>query len=237
MAFFGQAMIVCVAVALVALGASRRAADRRARLRRPRAARCSARSSCRGSTSGRRRSTAAALCALVTGRLRLGHVALGAAIAAKLYPAVLVPLAVVYVWRREGRREALVCAGLHARRRRPSSFAALRRAGAGRRLGQPVGPGLAPAADREPRRGHPARRAPRLRDRGRDGVEPRLAEPRRDGAGRARRAARRCCRPRRSSRRGSCSRAGRRPASGSCSRARPPSSPSSRSARCSRRSS
>ena len=48
----------------------------------------------------------------MTGRLRLGHVALGAAIAAKLYPAVLAPLAVVYVWRREGRREALVCAGL-----------------------------------------------------------------------------------------------------------------------------
>jgi hypothetical protein len=55
--------------------------------------------------------TAAALCALVTGRLRLGHVGLGAAIAAKLYPAVLAPLAVIYVWRREGRREALVCAG------------------------------------------------------------------------------------------------------------------------------
>jgi hypothetical protein len=48
----------------------------------------------------------------VTGRLRLGHVALGAAIAAKLYPAVLAPLAVIYVWRRQGRREALLCTGL-----------------------------------------------------------------------------------------------------------------------------
>ena len=56
--------------------------------------------------------TAAALCALVTGRFRLGHVALGVAVAAKLYPVVLAPLSVVYVWKREGRREALVCAGL-----------------------------------------------------------------------------------------------------------------------------
>jgi Glycosyltransferase family 87 len=58
--------------------------------------------------------TAAALAALVNGRLRLGHVALGAAVAAKLYPAVLAPLAVAYVWRREGRKEALVCGGLLA---------------------------------------------------------------------------------------------------------------------------
>jgi hypothetical protein len=57
---------------------------------------------------------AAALAALVTGRLRLGHLVLGAAVAAKLYPAVLAPLAVAYVWRREGRREAFVCAGVLA---------------------------------------------------------------------------------------------------------------------------
>ena len=54
---------------------------------------------------------AAALAALVHGRHRLGSVALGAAVAVKLYPGVLVPLAVAYVWRRRGRREALLCAG------------------------------------------------------------------------------------------------------------------------------
>ena len=48
----------------------------------------------------------------MTGRVRLGHVALGAAVAAKLYPVVLAPLTVAYVWKREGRREALVCSGL-----------------------------------------------------------------------------------------------------------------------------
>ena len=55
---------------------------------------------------------AVALAALVSGWLRLGSGTLGLAIAAKLYPAVLVPLAVTYVWRREGRREALLCLGL-----------------------------------------------------------------------------------------------------------------------------
>jgi Glycosyltransferase family 87 len=53
--------------------------------------------------------TAGALAALLSDRLRLGHVVLGAAIAAKLYPGVLLPLAVAYAWRRRGRREALVC--------------------------------------------------------------------------------------------------------------------------------
>lgn len=57
---------------------------------------------------------AAALAALVHGRDRLGSGLLGAAIAVKLYPGVLVPLAVAYVWRRRGRREALVCLGIAA---------------------------------------------------------------------------------------------------------------------------
>ncbi|MGZ4394726.1 MAG: glycosyltransferase 87 family protein [Gaiellaceae bacterium] len=54
---------------------------------------------------------AAALAAIVSGRLRLGHALLGLGIAAKVYPAVLVPLALVHVWRRRGRREALICLG------------------------------------------------------------------------------------------------------------------------------
>jgi hypothetical protein len=48
----------------------------------------------------------------VTGRFRLGHLALGVAVVAKLYPVVLAPLTVAYVWKREGRREALLCSGL-----------------------------------------------------------------------------------------------------------------------------
>jgi hypothetical protein len=51
----------------------------------------------------------AALAALLADRRRLGSALLGVAIAAKLYPVVLLPLAVAYVWRRQGRREALVC--------------------------------------------------------------------------------------------------------------------------------
>jgi uncharacterized membrane protein len=55
---------------------------------------------------------AGALAALVYGRLRLGSAVLGAAIAAKLYPAIFVPLVIAYAWRREGRREAFVCLGV-----------------------------------------------------------------------------------------------------------------------------
>jgi hypothetical protein len=50
------------------------------------------------------------LAALVSGRLRLGHGLLGLGITAKLYPAVLLPLAVAFAWKRAGRREAVVCA-------------------------------------------------------------------------------------------------------------------------------
>jgi hypothetical protein len=53
----------------------------------------------------------AAVAAFVIGWLRLGAAVLGAAITAKLFPAVLVPLAVAFVWRRAGRREALICLG------------------------------------------------------------------------------------------------------------------------------
>ena len=57
---------------------------------------------------------AGALAALVHGRHRVGFGVLGAAVAVKLYPAVLVPVAAAYVWRRRGRREAIVCLGLLA---------------------------------------------------------------------------------------------------------------------------
>jgi glycosyl transferase family 87 len=57
---------------------------------------------------------AGALAALVHGRHRVGLGVLGAAVTVKLYPAVLVPVAAAYVWRRRGRREALVCLGLLA---------------------------------------------------------------------------------------------------------------------------
>jgi hypothetical protein len=56
----------------------------------------------------------AALAALLSGRFRLGSGLLGVAISVKLYPAVLVPVAVAYAWRREGRREALACLGVAA---------------------------------------------------------------------------------------------------------------------------
>jgi hypothetical protein len=56
--------------------------------------------------------TLLALALLVSGRQRLGLAALGVAVAAKLWPAVLAPIAVAHVWRTRGRREALVGTGL-----------------------------------------------------------------------------------------------------------------------------
>ena len=55
--------------------------------------------------------TVAALALLVAGRYRFGLGALGLATAAKLYPALLVPIALAHDWRLRGRREALICAG------------------------------------------------------------------------------------------------------------------------------
>jgi uncharacterized membrane protein len=55
---------------------------------------------------------AGALAAMVSGRLRLGSGLLGLAVAAKLWPAVLVPLVVAYVWRLRGRREAVASAAI-----------------------------------------------------------------------------------------------------------------------------
>jgi hypothetical protein len=55
-----------------------------------------------------------ALAALVAGRRLVGLGALGAAFAVKLWPAALLPLALVYLWRREGRRAAAAGAAAFA---------------------------------------------------------------------------------------------------------------------------
>ena len=51
----------------------------------------------------------AGLAGVLAGRQRLGFAALGLGFAAKVFPAVLIPPALAYVWRRQGRREAVVC--------------------------------------------------------------------------------------------------------------------------------
>jgi hypothetical protein len=54
------------------------------------------------------------LAAVLAERRRTGLGVLGLAACAKIFPVVVVPPALVYVWRRWGRREALVCAGVFA---------------------------------------------------------------------------------------------------------------------------
>ena len=123
---------------------------------------------------------AAALAALVHRRDRLGFGLLGAAVAVKLYPAVLVPVALGYVWRRRGRREALVClalcVGVVALAYRPVPGRRARR-----RRAQPRAAALAAAPDREPRLGALPRGTSPRRPRRRNALRPRLAEPLRDG--------------------------------------------------------
>jgi uncharacterized membrane protein len=58
--------------------------------------------------------TAAAMAAILCGRLRLGHALLGLGVVAKVWPGVLLPLTIAHVWRTRGRREALVCLGIAA---------------------------------------------------------------------------------------------------------------------------
>jgi hypothetical protein len=55
---------------------------------------------------------AAALAALLWQRFRLAHGLLGLGIVAKLWPGLLVPLAVAHVWRHRGRRDGLICAAI-----------------------------------------------------------------------------------------------------------------------------
>jgi len=57
---------------------------------------------------------AAALAALVGGRERLALGALGLGIAAKIYPLVLLPVFVAWIWKRHGRRPALIATGVAA---------------------------------------------------------------------------------------------------------------------------
>ncbi len=58
--------------------------------------------------------TLAAICAILHRRDRLGSALLGVAIATKIYPAVLLPLLVTRIWRREGPAAALKGLGLTA---------------------------------------------------------------------------------------------------------------------------
>jgi Glycosyltransferase family 87 len=58
--------------------------------------------------------TVAGLAAVLARRERLGFAAIGLGVAAKAFPAAVLPPAVAYVWRTRGRRAALVCVGVAA---------------------------------------------------------------------------------------------------------------------------
>ena len=55
--------------------------------------------------------TVAGLAAVLARRERVGFAAIGLGVAAKAFPAVVLPPAFIYVWRTRGRREALLCLG------------------------------------------------------------------------------------------------------------------------------
>jgi hypothetical protein len=57
---------------------------------------------------------ALALALVLSGHGRLGFAALGAATAAKVFPVVLAPIAFAWIWKRAGRREALVALAVGA---------------------------------------------------------------------------------------------------------------------------
>src|SRR5262245_2463165 len=58
--------------------------------------------------------TAGALAALLTGRARLALGVLGVAVAAKIYPLVLLPVILLFLWRQRGRRETLISLAVFA---------------------------------------------------------------------------------------------------------------------------
>jgi uncharacterized membrane protein len=58
--------------------------------------------------------TVAALALLLLGRDRIGAGVIALAAAVKVFPLVLIPIAIAYTWRRHGRAEAIRCAGISA---------------------------------------------------------------------------------------------------------------------------